>query len=56
MQTNKWCYMFSQNSGNVQINDVKKAKNLFKFLINQKQLIKQFLTITWSINPHFLQP
>ena len=31
MQTNKWCYMVSQNSGNVQISDV-----LLEFLFDQK--------------------
>jgi len=47
--------MFWQISGNAQIShigDVKTAKILFKFLIDQKKTTEQFLTI----NRYFSQP
>jgi len=37
--------MSSQNSGNAQISDVKTAKTSFEFLIDQRKLMEQFLTI-----------
>ena len=38
------------------VNDVKTAKILLEFLVNQKKLIKQFLMINWLINHYFSQP
>jgi len=35
------------------ISEVKKAKVLFEFLVHQKKLTQQFLTINPSINPYF---
>ena len=36
MLTNKRCYMFWQNSGNVQISDVSDTWILFEFVVDQK--------------------
>jgi len=56
MLTNKRCYMFWQNSGNVQISDVSDTWILFEFVIDQKNEWKIFLTINQLINHYFSQP